>query len=72
MTMTLISEYFEDHRSAQLYLEKGTRSYWVVGVLHDLEIVREHFLMRGRAEDWAEDWVAGRFEDPSDSPSVAV
>lgn len=72
MSLTLIREYFQDDRRAELYLEKGTRSYWVVGVLFDLEMVKEHFLMRGRAEDWAEDWIAGRFGNPLDQKPLEV
>lgn len=64
MKMILTSEYFGGDRRAELYLEKNTRSYWVVGQDNDQEVIKEHFLMRGRAEDWAEDWVEGRIPSP--------
>jgi len=67
MKMILLSEFFEDNRRSELYLEKQTRSFWVVALEDDREVMKEHFLMRGRAEDWAEDWVSGRIQLPDDN-----
>ena len=59
MGQILLSEYQSDNRSALIYMDQATRTFWVEAKQQGQVIQKPNFILRDPAEDWAEDWVQG-------------